>query len=1114
MNIYTDVYLCWLPTTSTSVADPSRYFNILIFILIAAQQFQHSENLDFGDAESSQEKRRCTNTRQPVKTSFPLLLGDADGDDVSDGMANEHKGSSQEKQQESSGQDSSYEPSDTERLNASFELFDNDDEAKLEEEKNVMTSFAPTKDGSYGEYAFYVSDEDEGGTSASQGIDIWTQIDSVEMLKAERQCPAKSQKLENGFIVGKFTPASEMCGGKGSLNSVGETNAQAEMGDDTKAVVVESSVAGDTDMCVASETTEDIASDTERVAAAESGERPGNGEDVKTCESAPDETNTENTQRAVTDMDADDSMTVETNTATPDTGGRLTDTNTDDLTTGEMNVALENTHEKLADMTAVDSATDKVNTAAANVCVEVTDTIVVDSSHSTREYRTPEIDRNKLKIMTTTTEAMLSSTEESKTNASSIAHAQKEAVILGEAKDSAIPGIQRNENVIAAVGMENVSKVDKLDAQCVRSDMNTDKDRLSERTEGLSDKTGECDTGGTIEENKTSDDAKSLKNGAAPGKADESETDDDILNMSTSSPDRKQVNPVKKADMSETEDDILNVSASSPSQKYIDPATEKADISKTEDDVLLASPPSQTQVNPTTKKADMSDTEDDILNVSASSPSQKYIDPATEKADISKTGDVADILNVSASPSERQVKSAKKADVSEVNDVADVLNVSTSPPTQRRVNPAIKETDMSETEDDLLLASPPSKKQVNPTAKEADMSETEDVADILNVSAYSPSQKYVDPATEKADLSKTEDDVLLASPPLRTQVNPATKKADMSKIEHVADILNVSASPTSERQANPAKKTDLSEVKDIADVLNVSASPPTQKHVNPTKSKREDSSVRRAENVERANHCGNTATSRVDGGDGVTSSTDVIVIDDDDIAVATSNRDGATWPHDTVDITCETTDTDATVDPRSFPTACCSGVGSKRTGPVLAVSGLMMDDTTTSTSDSYSSHGGGKRRRRRRWRKDRHSNTHPVDLSQFHRHGGGGDNPGVSRSKISGGTIDLTSDDDAMAAGDAGRVHTSGVAAFDGYCADNESGPSDSDASTIGEWGDRDSPLFTTKRGRRVSSDMDVIVVDDDTSDDCAGESGNVASEHDDMRTVGDKPSAAPNEHR
>ena len=1043
------------------IANTSHVFLTSCFIPIAAQQFQHSENLDFGDAESSPEKRRCTNTRQPMKTSFPLLLGDGDGDDVGDGMSNEHKGASQDREQ-SSGQDSSYEPSDTERLNASFELFD--DDVKLDEEKNVMTSFAPTKDGSYGEYAFYVSDEDEDGTSASQPVDIWSQIDSVEMFKSERQCGVKSQKFENGFIVGKFTQGSEMCG----LNGPGdEMNARAELGDDTKAVIWESSVAGGT--CVASETTDEIAADRERVAGAESAERPGNRDDVKTCESAADETNTENTQSEVADMDADDSMTVETNVA-------AANTNTDDLTTGEVNIALANAHEKIADMTAVDKATDIMNTMVANACVEVTDTIVGDSSSSTRECRTPEIDDNKLKIAITTTELMLSSTEESKTNANSTTHTQEGAVILGEATDSATPYIQGNENVVRVVGMENVTRVDKLDSQHVSSNKNTDKDIQSVRTEGLSDKTGECDIGGTMEEKKMSDDVKSLKNGAAPRKASGSETDDDILNE----PDQKQGNPTTgTADMSETEDDILNllsspqkqvktaketvmsetdilnVSASSPSQKYVDPATKKTDMSETEDDVLLASPPSKKQVNTITKEADMSETED-----------------------------VSDILNVSASTSpQTQVNRATKADMSEVKHTADVLNVSASPPPQRQVNPA-KKTEMSEVKDMVDVASPPSQKRANRTTKKEDTSKIEDVADVLNVSA-SPPQKRAKPTSTKADMSETEDDVLLASPPSQKRVKPITKNTDMSK------------------------------VKDVADVLNVSASPPSQKQVNPTKSKREDSAALRDENGERTNRCGNKATRRVEGGEDVASSTDVIVIDDDETAVATSNRESTTWPpHDTVDITCETTDTDATVDPTVFPTACCSGVGPKR--PVLAVSGLMMDDTTTSTSDSYSSHGGGKPRRRRRWRKDRRSNTH--DMSQFHRHGGGGDNPGPSCSKQSGGTIDLTSDDDAMAAGDTGRVHTSGVAAFDGYCADNERGSSDSDASTVGEWDDRDSPLFTTKRDRQASSDMDVIVVDDDTTDDCASENGDVASEHGnvasehDTRTVpdNDKPSDAP----
>ena len=1063
-----------------------------------------------------------------MRTSFPLLLGDGDGDDIGDGMSNEHKGSSQDREQ-SSGQDSSYEPSDTERLNASFELFDND--VKLEEEKNVMTSFAPTKDGSYGEYAFYVSDEDEEGTSASQPVDIWSQIDSVDILKAERQCPVKSLMSENGFIVSKFTPGEEMRG----LNSPGdETNARAELGDDTKAVIGESSVAGGT--CVASETTDEIAADRERVAGAESAERPGKGEDVKTRESAAGETNTENTQREVTDMDADDSVTVESNVVAVNTHGKVTDTN--NLATGEVNTAAENAHEKIADRTAVDMATDTMNTMVANACVEVTDTIVVDSSNSTRECRTPKIDDDKLKTATTTTEPMLNITGDSKTNANSTTHTQEETVILGEANDSAILDIQGNENVVAAVEMENVTKVDKLDSQHVSSNKNTDKDIESERTERLSDETGECGTGGTIEESRTSDDAKSLKNGAAPGKASGSETDDDILNE----PDQKQGNPTTEtADMSETEDDILNVlaspqkqvktpkdtvmsetdilnvSASSPSQKYVDPATKKADISETEDDVLLASPPSKKQVNTITKEADMSETEDvsDILNVSASTSPQTQVNPAT-KVDMSEVKHTADVLNVSASPPQKQVNpTTKKADRSETEDdvlnvsasspsqkyvdpatkkaamfetenMADVLNVSASTPPQRQVNPT-KKTEMSEVKDMADGASPPSQKRANRTTKKEDTSKIEDVADVLNVSA-SPPQKRAKPTSKKAGMSETEDDVLLASPPSQKRVKPTTKKADMSK------------------------------VKDVADVLNVSESPPSQKQVNATKSKREDSSALRDENGERTIRCGNKATSRVEGGEDVASSTDVIVIDDDETAVATSNRESTTWPpHDTVDITCETTDTDATVDPTLFPTACCSGVGPKRTGPVLAVSGLMMDDTTASTSDSYSSHGGGgKPRRRRRWRKDRRSNTH--DMSQFHRHGGGGDNPGPSCSRQSGGTIDLTSDDDAMAAGDTGRVHPSGGAAFDGYCADNEIGSSDSDASTVGEWDDRDSPLFTTKRDRRASSDMDVIVVDDDTTDDCASENsdvasehGNVASEHD-TRTVpdNDKPSAAP----
>ena len=1087
-----------------------------------------------------------------MRTSFPLLLGDGDGDDVVDGMSNEHKGASQDKEQ-SSGQDSSYEPSDTERLNASFELFD--DNVKLEEEKNVMTSFAPTKDGSYGEYAFYVSDEDEEGTSASQPVDIWSQIDSVDILKAERQCPVKSLMSENGFIVSKFTPGEEMRGLNGPVD---ETNAQEEMGDGTKAVISELSVADDT--CVESER--------ERVTATESGEQPGNGKDVKTFENASDVTNTENTRREVTDMDADDSMAVETNTSTANTHGKMTDTNTDDLTTGEVN-----THEKTADAIAVDSTTDDAITTAANACVEVTDAIVVDSSNSTRECRTPEIYGDKLKTATTMTDPMLSSTGESKTNATP---AQEETVVSGEARYSVIPNIQGNENIVAVAGMENVSKVDELDWQHVSRNKKTDKYIRSERKEGLSDKTGECDNGGTVEESKTSDDAKSLKNGAAPRKASGSETDDDILNE----PDQKQGNPTTEtADMSETEDDILNVlaspqkqvktpketvmseteadilnvSASSPSQKYVDPVTKRADMSETEDDVLLASPPSKKQVNTITKEADMSETEDvsdilnasastspqtqvnratkadtskiedvaDVLNVSASPPSKKQVNPTTKKADRSETED--DILNVSASsPSQKYVDPAtKKAAMSETENMADVLNVSASPPSRRQVNPA-KKTEMSEVKDMADVASAPSQKRAKRTTRNEDTSKTEDVADVLNVSA-SPPQKRAKPTSTKADMSETEDDVLLASPPSQKRVKPTTKTTDMSK------------------------------VKDVADVLNVSAYPPSQKQVNPTKSKREDSSALRDENGEWTNRCGNKATSRVEGGsrveatsrvgggsrveatsrvgggsrveatsrveggEDVASSTDVIVIDDDETAVATSNRESTTWPpHDTVDITCETTDTDATVDPTVFPTACCSGVGPKRTGPVLAVSGLMMDDTTTSTSDSYSSHGGGKRRRRRRWRKDRRSNTH--DMSQFHRHSGGGDdNPGPSCSRQSGGTIDLTSDDDAMAAGDTGRVHTAGVTAFDGYCADNESGSSDSDASTVGEWDDRDSPLFTTKRDRRASSDMDVIVVDDDTTDDCASENGgvasegNVASEHD-TRTVpdNDKPSAAP----
>ena len=240
---------------------------------------------------------------------------------------------------------------------------------------------------------------------------------------------------------------------------------------------------------------------------------------------------------------------------------------------------------------------------------------------------------------------------------------------------------------------------------------------------------------------------------------------------------------------------------------------------------------------------------------------------------------------------------------------------------------------------------------------------------------------------------------------------------------------------------------------------------------------------------------------------------DVIVIDDDDPA-PTAPASGPRWSSNmTVDITCETTDSDATVDPTEgvLPRGCCPDVRPavrNRGGAVLAVSGLMLDDTSTSSSDSYVS-PAERRRRRRRWRKPRWSNSRPGDASYFHRRHVTGNNPGPSGSKprLGGGaTIDLTSgDDDTEAApevggaGDAGVADT-GVAMVDGYYADNEGGQSDSDASTAAEWDEADSPLFKAKRDSSrdvvITSDVDVIVVDDDTSDDCASKDDGVASEH------------------
>ena len=302
---------------------------------------------------------------------------------------------------------------------------------------------------------------------------------------------------------------------------------------------------------------------------------------------------------------------------------------------------------------------------------------------------------------------------------------------------------------------------------------------------------------------------------------------------------------------------------------------------------------------------------------------------------------------------------------------------------------------------------------------------------------------------------------------------------------------------------------------------NANTSSASQKHRSPVNgnSKRGDSTEHvngeRRQVKLRSSEAAVEVSGRDHGASVVNWTDDVIVIDDDDPAPpAPAPASGPRWSSNvTVDITCETTDSDATVDPTEgvLPRGCCPDVRPavrNRGGAVLAVSGLMLDDTSTSTSDSYVS-PGERRRRRRRWRKPRWSSSRPGDSSSsyFHRRHVTANNPGPSGSKprLGGGaTIDLTSgDDDTEAAPEAGGadVTDTGVAIVDGYYADNEGGQSDSDASTAAEWDEADSPLFKAKRDSSrdvvITSDVDVIVVDDDTSDDCASKDDGVASEHD-----------------
>ena len=355
---------------------------------------------------------------------------------------------------------------------------------------------------------------------------------------------------------------------------------------------------------------------------------------------------------------------------------------------------------------------------------------------------------------------------------------------------------------------------------------------------------------------------------------------------------------------------------------------------------------------------------------------------------------------------------------------------------------------------------------------------------------------------------------------------------------------------------NPEKNTTLDETKstengkptekagddgDVSVGANAIASPASQKHRSPVNGNSEKGDSTELVNGEphQVKLRSSEAKAEVDWTDDVIVNwtDDVIVIDDDDPApTASVPASGTRWSNNvTVDITCETTDSDATVDPTEgvLPPGCCPDVRPavrNRGGAVLAVSGLMLDDTSTSTSDSYAS-PGERRRRRRRWRKPRWSSSRPGDSSYFHRRHITGNNPGPSGSKprLGGGaTIDLTSgDDDTEAAPETGGVvdTASGVAIVDGYYADNEGEQSDSDASTAAEWDEADSPLFKAKRDSSrdvvITSDVDVIVVDDDTSDDCASkdvgvasEHSGVASEHDgvasehDTRTVVQKPIA------
>lgn len=376
------------------------------------------------------------------------------------------------------------------------------------------------------------------------------------------------------------------------------------------------------------------------------------------------------------------------------------------------------------------------------------------------------------------------------------------------------------------------------------------------------------------------------------------------------------------------------------------------------------------------------------------------------------------------------------------------------------------------------------------------------------------------------------------------------------------------------KNGESSKKASMSKNGDVPEIVNVTVSPASQKHESAAngESKREDSTkghVNKKPGVQKkqSSEVTTEATGRHRNETAVNWTDDVIVIDDDDAAStpAAATADSARWPCQvTVDITCETTDSDATIDPTegAVPPGCYTAVRPavrNRNGAVLAVPGLMLGDTTTSTSsDSYTS-PGERRRRRRRWRKARWWNSSPDDSSYFHRRLGGNDasgNPGPSRSGNPGpsrcgnpgpsrsgnpapsrgcnprpsrsgnpgpsrstsrlggdATIDLTSGDDTEAAGDdwvSGDVDTTGMATFDGYYADNEGGFSD--ASTVGEWDEADSPLFKAKRDHSrdaIASDVEVIVLDDDTSDECTNENDNIASEHD-TRTVTQKPIPVP----